>query len=359
MASSRSQESDREAQKSKEREEKKRKWSEATEEKFVVGMRAVSKENGLFSDPHLVGKYVSNKVGEIRSVKVTRTGTVIIECSNKQQAKEVLKAKRFNGKEIMCFKMRDRPRKRGVISGVSLKVDMEAVLDNTCVYDARRMSRYRDGKKELSESICITFMDEMPERIFIDYVCYRVRPFEAAPLRCFCCQQYGHVAAVCRGDKKCGRCGKGQEECDDKCEENEIPVKCPNCNENHHAGSAKCPQRIKEAKLNKIKKEKNMTYAEAVKSLEGKDKEVEKEPEAKRKGVEQQCICFDKGRFLAFIAMVINCAVEIPRKSERIRMVMDAARRFLDIVEISGEDLNDILTEEFAPAPTAMSVSEY
>ena len=35
-------------------------------------------------------------------------------------------------------------------------------------------------------------------------------------------------------------------------------------------------------------------------------------------------LCMDKTRVFAFIAMVINCAVEISRKSERITMVLEA-----------------------------------
>ena len=98
-----------------------------------------------------------------------------------------------------------------------------------------------------------------------------------------------------------------------------------------------------------------MSYAEAVKRLEGKDDVVQKEPEERRRGA--GLVWFDKKRFLAFIAMVINCAVEIDRKSERIKMVLDAARRFLDIGEITGEDLNDLLNEEFAPTQTLTSES--
>lgn len=44
--------------------------------------------------------------------------------------------------------------------------------------------------------------------------------------------------------------------------------------------------------------------------------------------------------------MVINSAVEIHRKSERIKMVLDAARGFLNAVDISGEDVT--LREGFA-----------
>ena len=50
--------------------------------------------------------------------------------------------------------------------------------------------------------------------------------------------------------------------------------------------------------------------------------------------------------------MVVNCAVEIKGKSERIKMVLDAARRFLDIVDISGEELDNTLRKEFIPSQT-------
>ena len=62
----------------------------------------------------------------------------------------------------------------------------------------------------------------------------------------------------------------------------------------------------------------------------------------------------DKGQFLAFIAMVINCAVEMQGKSERIQMILDAARTFLNIVDISGEDLDSKLSEGFALTQTTM-----
>ncbi|MGL4928752.1 MAG: hypothetical protein ACRC4H_01145, partial [Plesiomonas sp.] len=43
-------------------------------------------------------------------------------------------------------------------------------------------------------------------------------------------------------------------------------------------------------------------------------------------------------RFLAFLATVINCAAGIKGESERIKMALDAARRFLNAVDTSGED---------------------
>ena len=60
---------------------------------------------------------------------------------------------------------------------------------------------------------------------------------------------------------------------------------------------------------------------------------------------EPQGIWLDRKGFLAFIAMVINCAVELKGKSERIKMILEAARRFLRVDDVSGEDLDNVLRE--------------
>ena len=175
-----------------------------------------------------------------------------------------------------------------------------------------------------------------------------MRPYEKAPLRCFRCQEYGHVAAVCRGEKRCGRCGEG--ECGKECEKQ---VKCLHCEGKHYAGSAQSPNRIREVKVSKVREEKGVTYAEAVKSLEKKCEKVEIQRELSKQveRVSENSFCVDKKAFLAFMAMVLNCALEIESKSERIKMVVDAARRFLDIDDVSGEDLTETLNAAFAAPP--------
>ena len=42
---------------------------------------------------------------------------------------------------------------------------------------------------------------------------------------------------------------------------------------------------------------------------------------------------------------MINCAVELKGKSERIKMILEAARRFLRVDDVSGEDLDNVLRE--------------
>lgn len=92
----------------------------------------------------------------------------------------------------------------------------------------------------------------------------------------------------------------------------------------------------KQIKVSKIRTSEGLSYAKATKRLERKDERAawQKEQEPERKGDDQNIICMDKKQSLAFTAMVVYCAVEIKRESERIKVVLDAARRFLDIADI-------------------------
>ena len=255
MASSMESDEDRELQNEEDMrgyDSKKRKLSSAQnedqqkKERYTVGMVAVSRANGLFSDPHEVGTMLAAKVGEIRSVRTTRSGMVVIECMTLQQMKKVLRIDDWDGDNtVKCFRLGlgARARQKGVISGVPHSVLDLAFEKLEGVCEARRMMTRRAGEWEESMSICLTFEGELPERVYQDYVCYRVRPFQAAPLRCFCCQEYGHVAAVCRAQRRsCGNCGKA--ECvKRRCEKEQAKPKCLHCEGEHHAGSVKCPRR--------------------------------------------------------------------------------------------------------------------
>ena len=334
----------------KRRKEQSNSESENEEERYVVGMRAEVKADGIFGNQHEVGKFIEKRVGKVKSVRVTRGGTVIIECRNCDQSYKAIMIRDYGETPVATFHLGTGgiKKRKGVISGVPLTVKPELFeREVEDVYEARRLSRYREGQREDTMSMCLTFEGELPERIYVGYVTYRVRPYERGPIRCFCCQEYGHVAAVCRGVRRCGRCGK--EKCDEKCVTEE-PA-CLHCNGAHFVGSAECPKRKEEDKVNRIRmdKTKRVTYAEALKRMDEDEKADEKaDGNGKRetdvvKKRDERNLCMDKRQFLAFIAMVINCAIEMQGKSERIKMVLEAARRFLNIEDITGEDLDNTL----------------
>ena len=329
---------------------------DSSERKFVVGMKALSSVDGIFNDQHRVAKFIGKLLGEVKSIRIARSGIVVIECLSKMQMTRAIRrdsSSRFDGHRVSCFELGIASVRSGVISGVPLEMDMEPFRDLVGVEKVRRMSRFKDGRKELTQSVMLTFCGDLPERIYVDYITYRVRPFESGPLRCFCCQEYGHAAAVCRGVKKCGRCGVVG--CDSSCEQEKEP-ECIHCKGKHHTGALECPRRKKETNVKRIREKRGISYAEAVRRTEGKESEerrvvgeVAEQREERRNATE--VISVDKKCFLAFIAMVINCAVEITGKSERIKMILDAARRFLKVDDVSGEDLDNVLREGFTPTP--------
>ena len=341
----------------KERKKRKKEGSSDSEsdeeiQSFAIGMTAEAQIDGLFSDPQAVGKFVEKRIGKVNSVRITRNGLVIIECKDKEQVFKALNIQQFNKCYVKMFHLEGKRKVRGVISGVPLTVKQDHIVDVDGVCEARRLTRFKDGKREESSSVCLTFEGNvLPDRVYIEYMSYRVRPYERAPLRCYCCQLYGHVAAVCRGTKTCGRGGK--EGCKGECEGKE-EIKCIHCGGHHYAGSAQCPRKIKEVMVHRMRTEKKgISYAEAVRKVEGTNEErkTEQKKQDERRN-DNNNICMDKTRFLAFIAMVINCAVEISRKTERITMVLEAARRFLNVVDVTGEDLDAVLREGVTAAQT-------
>lgn len=111
-----------------------------------------------------------------------------------------------------------------------------------------------------------------------------VRPYERAPLRGFCCQEYGHVAAVWRGVRRCGRCGQGQRRSLwGECEEDEEEAKCFHCEGSQNAGSAKCPDRREGVKVDKIRAEGRLSRTEHLPphdKMKGRQNEAQEEEKA-------------------------------------------------------------------------------
>ena len=102
--------------------------------------------------------------------------------------------------------------------------------------------------------------------MYLDYVSYRVRAFERGPLRCYWCQEYGHVAEVCRrGRNRCRRCGK--EGCSEEdCKLTVEQAVCLHCEGNHEAGAKQCERRIK-CKPRNLNQKRTQTSPKAVGTL--------------------------------------------------------------------------------------------
>ena len=106
-----------------------------------------------------------------------------------------------------------------------------------------RRLRYRDTGKPMPVAIvsCASFDDLQllfKCKLSIDKKLVKIVPYQSKrfiPTRCFNGQEYGHVACLCKKEKKCEKCAENHT---GKCETSN---KCVNCGDCHPSSSLACP----------------------------------------------------------------------------------------------------------------------
>lgn len=132
----------------------------------------------------------------------------------------------------------------------------------------KRFKIRKDGEEMNSTAVLISFREEiLPQRVSLGFMAYQVKPYVYPPLRCYNCQRFAHVAAVCRGEKRCGKCGGGHDRLE--CTSNKIVKKCCSCGGNYVAAYRDCGAHIQAQQVENIKKSENLSYAEAIKKIKG------------------------------------------------------------------------------------------
>ena len=307
-------------------------------------------------NPLKITKALHEAVGTVR-VTPLRGGSLIIECSNITQRDKLLGVNEMEGKKIKCIEWERKKLQLGVVTGVSTDLSCEDILRNVSganVVKCRRLMYTREQVKKESLSILLFFDEKvLPIRIRVGYMSFQVRPYIPPPLQCFQCQKFGHVAAICRGKKRCGKCG-GEDHEYGQCQEG-VSVKCCNCGGSHSAAYKGCQAHNRAAEVQRVKVEEKLTYAEAIQKVDGKRK-AEIGPQGQSHYISYQrsketsrptckeMIQVDSVKFLAFLAEVINCTALTEKKSEKIKIIVNAARRhFSGGAEVSFEEISRIL----------------
>ena len=132
-------------------------------------------------------KYINKEIGEVRSAKALRNGSLLVICKDGGQQGKAIRISKINGKEVLCSLARDRNFIRGVVTGIPVNIlegDIKNIK-NAIVSDSDSLS------------VMITFKEEkLPEKIYIGYMCYNVRLYIPPQLRCFKCQRFGRGGGV-------------------------------------------------------------------------------------------------------------------------------------------------------------------
>ena len=171
--------------------------------------------------PIQFSKRLSCAVGKVEEVKLVKD-CVRVTCTSPKQKCVLLQMTEWNGKTISVTepwsksgrngadKSRASARSvRGIIFGVSTELTDADIVSETGALAARRLTRRMEGENTPTGNVVISFPETLPPTVCIGYLRYRVKPYIPQPMRCQKCQGYGHIAANCRRDVKCVRCGQG------------------------------------------------------------------------------------------------------------------------------------------------------
>lgn len=331
--------------------EKERMIAKTSKEDYKVLMKFAN-SNGI--NPVKLTKALKKAVGDIESAKTLRNGNILIFCKNEKQQKALRSVKSMLGQTVSCI-IYKRAWLKGVISGIPIEVSTDTLKSNISgakVTEAKRLKCVRNKEKVDSLSVVLQFEEEkMPERVYIGYVSYLVRAYVPPPVRCFKCQKYGHVAAVCKGNQRCARCSGNHEY--GKCGQGTKP-RCCNCGGEHSAGFGGCMVHKNAVKIQNVRIHEGISYSEAVKKVkqteEGQGNEVtiqmneyNRSSQTQHKINEDELFKVGKVEFMTFLAEVINCAAQTVSRTERIKIIIKAAEKHLQFEGITLEQVNEKL----------------
>ncbi|XP_037531028.1 uncharacterized protein LOC119408303 [Nematolebias whitei] len=308
-------------------------------EEFKVILKLKSEDGQEKISPIGVSKEIKKKIGDVEMVKILRDGSLLIECKDIEQKNKAFNVDNICKRVVLEKKMLgENIKTRGVIYGIPLDEDLEKLKKNIVgakVTNMKRLSRTVDGKRVGSQSILMEFEGkELPMSIKIGYISFQVRPYVPPPLRCYKCQRYGHIAAVCKGKQRCPKCGEDHkfEECKEDVEE-----KCCNCGGKHRVTFGGCEVRKRAKEVVQIKTTKNISYAEAVKSVKEQEKrgveQTGNQTKQQTKVIPEDKVIYSLENLVLFIAYVINCTVQAKNKTEKIKIIVKGAEKFLGFKE--------------------------
>ncbi|XP_055951582.1 uncharacterized protein LOC129987649 [Argiope bruennichi] len=235
--------------------------------KFVryLILTTTDKSRNLFSfSPFAIHKAITGIGGEPKSVKKLKSGDFLIETLSSSQTKSFLNAKTLLDIPISITPHKSLNSVRGVISEPDLlntsDSDILESFSDQGVIHVLRITVRKGTEFQPTIHIILTFnKTQLPKSIKAGYLHCRVRPFIPNPIRCYKCQRFGHLRTACRGNMVCARCvsvGHSIIDC-------QLEPKCANCAQPHESSSKYCPTWKHEKEIQKLKAQKNISYAEA------------------------------------------------------------------------------------------------
>lgn len=208
-------------------------------------------------------------MGTARKVNPLRSGDLLIEVASAAQSAQISRLCTLVDRPVTISPHRTLNTCKGVIRCRELvgcdEAETLTELSSqgvTAIYNVT-VKDGPDGRRP-TNTFFVTFrLPTIPKHLKVGYIRVPVTAYIPAPLRCFKCQKFGHGLKVCKGDTTCAKCGQIDHDTDNCSNE----VKCRNCAGKHPAFSKECPKWKLEQKVQQIKVERGISFAEARKII--------------------------------------------------------------------------------------------
>lgn len=213
--------------------------------------------------PFLIFHGIRRKVGEVKTIKKLRDGTIFVETKEAFQSKKLLESENLFGVEVSVTPHKYLNCSKGIISWFDLEYEtvenIKRELEDQGVTNVERINFFRNGSKIKSNKYILTFSTPiLPKEIKIAYQLLPVKLFVPPPIRCNKCFFFRHTANRCNKDAVCRNCSQKKHE--GPCTSGS---KCNVCKGPHPSWHRKCPKYIEEFEISKLMEENKLPYARA------------------------------------------------------------------------------------------------
>ena len=239
-------------------------------DKFFIIESTEQGKNFSKTSPFVIEKTLFSTIGNTSNVKILKDGKLLVEILREKQATNLKKLESFCNIKCRITPHRTLNTSKGIIRDRRLyccsEEEIQENLASQGVTHVKRIKIRKDKDLVNTNTLILTFNNPTrPTKLKIFFQVIPVSPYIPNPLRCFCCQKFGHHENNCRNPPVCGHCAGVGNHCEGACSK---PAKCANCGDPHPAFSNKCPIWGKEKEVTRVKFTNNISYPEARKLVE-------------------------------------------------------------------------------------------